>query len=301
MKKILITGSSGLIGTNLAIALHKAGELGITCLDINPAPVQLNEICYVLCDVIDYVFPHKYDVIYNLACNASPVLYQKDQVHTFNTCVHGLQNLIAQSDPHTVIVHASTSEVYGCAQVVPQSEEYFGYVHTTGPRSCYDEGKRAAETLAYLYKGSRDIRIARIFNTYGPWSRNNDGRVIPNFIEAALTNKPIHIYGDGSRTRSFMYVGDLVRALMALAQADTSLFGPYNVGNPHEVTILELVKTIIEMTCSTSHIVYDKDLEDEPMRRCPDVSKIKKDLQWEPKIPLHDGLRTTIDWYRKKL
>ena len=301
MKKILVAGSSGLIGTNLIIALRNAGEADITCLDINPAPVQLDGICYVLCDVINYVFPHRYDIIYNLACDASPVLYQKDSVHTFNTCVYGLQNLITQSDPYTVIVHASTSEVYGCAQVVPQSEDYFGYVHTTGPRSCYDEGKRAAETLAYLYKGSRDIRIARIFNTYGPWSRNNDGRVIPNFIEAALANKPIHIYGDGSRTRSFMYADDLVRALIALVKADTPLFGPYNVGNPYEITILELAKTIIEMTGSTSLIVYDRDLEDEPVRRCPDISKIKKDLQWEPSTSLLDGLCATIDWYRKKL
>jgi UDP-glucuronate decarboxylase len=242
------------------------------------------------------------DEIYNLACPASPVHYQYDPVQTTKTSVHGAINMLGLAKRiKAKILQASTSEVYGDPQVHPQTEEYRGHVNPIGFRSCYDEGKRCAETLFFDYRRQHNvgIKVARIFNTYGPRMHPNDGRVVSNFIVQALANEPITIYGQGKQTRSFCYVDDLVEGLMRLMARDDEFTGPVNIGNPHEFTILELARKVIELTSSTSELVFKPLPSDDPLQRKPDISLAKAELGWQPRVQLEQGLKNTIEYFRK--
>jgi len=242
------------------------------------------------------------DEIYNLACPASPIHYQHDPVQTTKTSVHGAINMLGLAKRlGCKILQASTSEVYGDPSVHPQTEEYWGHVNPIGPRSCYDEGKRCAETLFFDYHRQHKlpIKVARIFNTYGPRMHPADGRVVSNFIMQALKNEPITIYGDGSQTRSFCYVDDLVAGLIGLMESGPEITGPINIGNPNEFTVRELAEQVIRLTNSTSKIVEAPLPQDDPKQRQPDISKAKRDLGWEPSIQLEQGLAKTIDYFRK--
>jgi len=244
------------------------------------------------------------DVIFNLACAASPPHYQSDPVHTLMTSVVGTKNLLTlAADLGATFILASTSEVYGDPSVHPQSEHYFGNVNPVGPRACYDEGKRAAETLCFDYArlGWVDTRVARIFNTYGPRMREDDGRVISNLVTQALTGMDITLYGRGEQTRSFCFVDDLVRGLVSIMQNGSRLPGPVNLGNPCEITILELANRIIRITGSRSKIVYRCLPPDDPQRRCPDITRAKQLLGWSPRVSLEDGLKITVGWFRHSL
>jgi UDP-glucuronate decarboxylase len=250
----------------------------------------------------DVTFPLYVEIkeIYNLACPASPVHYQIDPVQTTKTSVHGAINMLGLAKRvKAKILQASTSEVYGDPDVHPQTEEYHGNVNTIGPRACYDEGKRCAETLFFdYYRQHRlNIRVARIFNTYGPRMLPNDGRVVSNFIVQALQSKPITVFGDGSQTRSFCYVDDLVRGLIALMDAPDSVTGPINLGNPGEFTINQLAELVVDMTGSRSKIDYHPLPQDDPTQRCPDIGAAKKHLDWSPTIPLKQGLEKTIAYF----
>jgi UDP-glucuronate decarboxylase len=250
----------------------------------------------------DITFPLylEIDEIYNLACPASPVHYQSDPVQTTKVNVHGSINMLGLAKrTKAKILQASTSEVYGDPEVHPQREDYRGNVNPLGIRACYDEGKRCAETLFFDYHRQHKVRIkvARIFNTYGPRMHPNDGRVVSNFIIQALTNRPITVYGDGSQTRSFCYVDDMIEGLVRLMNTPDDFTGPVNLGNPHEVSILELAETIIELTGSKSEIVFKPLPYDDPRRRCPDITLARTVLQWEPKVPLIEGLKKTIEYF----
>ncbi|HEV7391783.1 MAG TPA: UDP-glucuronic acid decarboxylase family protein, partial [Burkholderiales bacterium] len=252
----------------------------------------------------DITFPLyvEVDEIYNLACPASPVHYQYDPVQTTKTSVHGAINMLGLAKRiKAKILQASTSEVYGDPQVHPQTEEYRGHVNPIGFRSCYDEGKRCAETLFFDYRRQHNvgIKVARIFNTYGPRMHPNDGRVVSNFIVQALANEPITIYGQGKQTRSFCYVDDLVEGLMRLMARDDEFTGPVNIGNPHEFTILELARKVIELTSSTSELVFKPLPSDDPLQRKPDISLAKAELGWQPRVQLEQGLKNTIEYFRK--
>ena len=254
----------------------------------------------------DITFPLfvEVDEIYNLACPASPVHYQYDPVQTTKTSVHGSNNMLGLAKrTKAKILLASTSEVYGDPAVHPQTEDYWGNVNPVGPRSCYDEGKRCAETLFFDYYREHKLRIkvARIFNTYGPRMHPNDGRVVSNFIVQALQNKEITIYGDGSQTRSFCYVDNLIDGLIKLMESDDNFTGPVNLGNPYEFTIKDLAEKVIELTESSSKLIYKSLPENDPVRRQPDISLAQKMLRWEPTIQLVDGLRDTIDYFAKTL
>ncbi len=244
------------------------------------------------------------DQIYNMACPASPIHYQFDPVQTTKTSVHGAINVLGLAKRvKATILQASTSEVYGDPEIHPQPETYWGRVNPLGPRACYDEGKRCAETLFFDYHRQHNlkIKVARIFNTYGPRMHPNDGRVVSNFIVQALKNKPITIYGDGSQTRSFCYVDDLVDALMRLMNTDDEVIGPINLGNPNELTILDLAQTINDITGSKTKIVH-KDLPaDDPKQRQPDITLARNLLAWEPTMPLEDGLKKTISYFERLL
>jgi UDP-glucuronate decarboxylase len=240
------------------------------------------------------------DEIYNLACPASPVHYQFDPVQTTKTSVHGAINMLGLAKRvKAKILQASTSEVYGDPAVHPQPESYWGHVNPIGPRSCYDEGKRCAETLFFDYHRQHGMRIkvARIFNTYGPRMHPNDGRVVSNFIVQALQNKPITVYGDGSQTRSFCYVDDLVEGMSRLMATPDAEAGPMNLGNPHECTILELTELVKEISGSPSEIRFEPLPTDDPVRRRPDISRARSVLGWEPKVPLRDGIKKTLDYF----
>jgi UDP-glucuronate decarboxylase len=250
----------------------------------------------------DITFPLfvEVDEIYNLACPASPVHYQYDPVQTTKTSVHGSINMLGLAKrTKAKILLASTSEVYGDPAVHPQTEDYFGNVNPVGPRSCYDEGKRCAETLFFDYYREHKLRIkvARIFNTYGPRMHPNDGRVVSNFINQALQNENITIYGDGSQTRSFCYVDNLIEGLIKLMESGDDFTGPVNIGNPNEFTIKELAEKIIEMTQSTAKLIYKSLPENDPVRRQPDITLAKKILGWEPSIELEEGLTHTINYF----
>jgi UDP-glucuronate decarboxylase len=241
------------------------------------------------------------DEIYNLACPASPIHYQFDPVQTTKTSVHGAINMLGLAKRVKArILQASTSEVYGDPQVHPQPEEYWGNVNPIGPRSCYDEGKRCAETLFFDYyrQHKLPIKVARIFNTYGPNMHPHDGRVVSNFIMQALRNEPITIYGDGSQTRSFCYVDDLVDGLIRLMESPAEVVGPINLGNPGEFTIKELAELVIELCKSKSKLVYEKLPQDDPKQRQPDIAKAKATLGWQPRIKLRDGLKKTIPYFK---
>ena len=240
------------------------------------------------------------DEIYNLACPASPIHYQKDPVQTTKTSVHGAINMLGLAKRLKIkILQASTGEIYGNPTVHPQREDYWGNVNTIGPRSCYDEGKRAAETLFFDYyrQHKLPIKVVRIFNTYGPRMHPNDGRVVSNFIMQALQNKPITIYGDGSQTRSFCYVDDLIEGMIKMMETGNEITGPVNLGNPVENTVLELANQIIQMTNSKSSLIYKSLPVDDPVRRNPDITLAKKILDWEPKVSLEIGLQKTIEYF----
>jgi UDP-glucuronate decarboxylase len=309
-KRILVTGGAGFLGSHLCQRLLSDGH-DVLCIDnfytgTRDNIVGLLESPHFELQRHDVTFPLyiEVDEIYNLACPASPIHYQNDPVQTTKTSVHGAINMLDLANRTGArIFQASTSEVYGDPEVHPQGEDYRGSVSTTGPRACYDEGKRCAETLFFDYLRQYDlsIRVARIFNTYGPRMLPDDGRVVSNFIVQALKGEPITIYGDGAQTRSFCYVDDLIEAFVRLMAADDPLTGPINLGNPNEFTIRQLAETVLRLTGSSSTLI-DKPLpEDDPTQRCPDISLAKKTLDWQPAVELEEGLGRTIAYFREIL
>ncbi len=310
MKKILVTGGAGFLGANLCKKLVQQGH-DVLCVDnfFTGSKENIAELIgqkYFDLMRHDVTFPLyvEVDEIYNLACPASPVHYQYDPVQTTKTSVHGAINMLGLAKRvHAKILQASTSEVYGDPEVHPQSETYWGRVNPIGIRSCYDEGKRCAETLFFDYwrQHKTKIKVARIFNTYGPLMHPNDGRVVSNFIVQAIQGKPITIYGNGKQTRSFCYVSDLIDGLIALMNTPEEVTGPINLGNPVEFTMLELAELVIRMTGSVSQIIFQKLPEDDPKQRKPNIDLATKHLNWQPKIHLEEGLQETINYFRKVL
>ena len=309
-QRILVTGGAGFLGSHLCERLLAEGH-GVLCVD-NYFTGSRNNITHLLdnknFEAIrhDVTFPLfvEVDQVYNLACPASPIHYQHDPVQTTKTSVHGAINMLGLAKRlNARILQASTSEVYGNPFVHPQTEDYWGNVNPIGPRACYDEGKRCAETLFFdYYRQYRlPIRVVRIFNTYGPRMHPNDGRVVSNFIVQALTNQPITIYGDGSQTRSFCYVDDLVEGFVRFMALDSDEPGPVNLGNPGEFTMLELAEMVLRLTGSASAIVHKPLPTDDPLQRRPDIAKAKALLGWEPKVPLEEGLGRTIAYFRALL
>jgi UDP-glucuronate decarboxylase len=311
MKKILVTGGAGFLGSHLCEELLARGH-EVLCVD-NFFTGQKRNIAQLLgnprfeCLRHDITFPLHVEVdeIYNLACPASPVHYQFDPVQTTKTCVHGAINMLGLARrTRARILQASTSEVYGDPSVHPQTEDYWGNVNPNGIRSCYDEGKRSAESLFFSYHRQHQvvIRVARIFNTYGPRMLENDGRVVSNFITQALDGQPITVYGQGTQTRSFCFVDDLVAGLIALMEAPPEFTGPVNLGNPVEIPMLALAQEIIQMTGSTSPVIHEPLPQDDPKQRKPDITLARTTLGWDPRVTLEEGLRETIDyfiWLRK--
>ena len=305
-KRILITGGAGFLGSHLCRRLLNGGN-DIICVDNFFTGTKENIIDLfqdphfeLLRHDITFPLYVEVDEIYNLACPASPIHYQHDPVQTTKTSVHGAINMLGLAKRvGAKIFQASTSEVYGDPIVHPQPESYWGNVNPVGQRSCYDEGKRCAETLFFDYNRQHNLRIkvARIFNTYGPNMHPNDGRVVSNFIMQALQNKPISIYGDGSQTRSFCYVDDLIEAFVRLMNTTDAITGPINTGNPGEFTILELAKKIIELTGSKSEIEFHELPSDDPTQRQPDISLAREIMDWQPKIKLEEGLKKTIPYF----
>lgn len=309
-KKILVTGGAGFIGSHLCERLLRDGH-SVLCVD-NYFTGSKNNVKHLLnnpdFEVMrhDVTFPLyvEVDEIYNLACPASPIHYQLDPVQTTKTSVHGAINMLGLAKRvKAKIFQASTSEVYGDPKIHPQKEDYWGHVNPVGFRSCYDEGKRCAETLFFDYHRQHrlNIRVARIFNTYGPRMHPNDGRVVSNFIVQALKGEPITIYGKGTQSRSFCYVDDLVDAIRLMMKAPDTVPGPMNIGNPGEFTILELAEKVLALTASKSDFVFKPLPSDDPMQRKPDISMAKAELKWEPKIALEEGLKKTIDYFDKFL
>lgn len=309
-KRILVTGGSGFLGSHLCEKLLNKGY-DVLCVDNfftgskqNIAHLLVHPYFELLRHDITFPLFVEVDEIYNLACPASPVHYQFDPVQTTKTSVVGSINMLGLAKrTKAKILQASTSEVYGDPEVHPQVEEYKGAVNPIGPRACYDEGKRCAETLFFDYQRQHnvDIRVVRIFNTYGPKMHPNDGRVVSNFIVQALQNKPITIYGDGSQTRSFCYVDDLIEGMIAMMENPHGICGPINLGTPSEFTILELAQKVLQYTHSKSEIIYKPLPQDDPMQRKPDITKAKRDLGWEPSIELDEGLNQTIAYFRTLL
>jgi UDP-glucuronate decarboxylase len=306
MKRIMVTGGAGFLGSHLCEALLRRGD-EVLCVD-NYFTGSRRNIAHLLdnsyFEVIrhDVTFPLyvEVDEIYNLACPASPIHYQCDPIQTTKTSVHGAINMLGLAKRvHAKILQASTSEVYGDPLVHPQTEDYWGHVNCIGIRSCYDEGKRCAETLFFdYYRQHRlSIKVVRIFNTYGPRMHPHDGRVVSNFIMQALKNEPITIYGDGKQTRSFCYVDDLIDALVSVMETPDDFTGPINCGNPREFTILELAEKIIELTGSQSTIEFRPLPGDDPKQRRPDISLARHTLGWEPRVDLTEGLKKTIDYF----
>ena len=304
-KRILVTGGAGFIGSHLCRALLARGN-EVICLDNFYTGRKAN-----IADLLshpefeiarhDIVMPLYYEVdeIYNLACPASPVHYQYNPVKTVKTNVIGSANVLGLAKRlHARVLQASTSEVYGDPQVHPQTESYWGNVNPIGVRSCYDEGKRCAETLFFDYhrQNKVDIRVVRIFNTYGPNMLENDGRVVSNFVVQALRGEDITIYGDGRQTRSFCYVSDLVEGLIRMMEQD--YIGPVNLGNPHEMTIAEIAELIVRLTGSSSKLVFRPLPKDDPVKRKPDITLAKEKLGWQPKVVLEDGLQKTIAYFQ---
>lgn len=308
-KRILVTGGAGFLGSHLCDALIAQGQ-DVLCIDnfytgskANIAHLQEHPFFELLRHDVTFPVYLEVDEIYNLACPASPVHYQHDPVQTTKTSVHGAINMLGLAKRvKAKILQASTSEVYGDPQMHPQTEAYWGHVNPIGIRSCYDEGKRCAETLFMDYHRQHNLRIkiARIFNTYGPRMHPNDGRVVSNFIMQALAGKPITIYGDGTQTRSFCYVDDMIAAFLSLMATPDDVSGPINLGNPGEFTMLELAEKVIAMTKSRSKIIFEARPADDPVRRCPDIAVAKATLQWEPSVSLDEGLERTIDYFRQR-
>ena len=307
-RRVLVTGGAGFIGSHLCRRLLDYGH-DVLCVDnfytgtrqnvrellANPRfELMRHDVCFPL-----YV---EVDEIYNLACPASPIHYQFDPVQTTKTSVHGAINMLGLAKRvKAKILQASTSEIYGDPVIHPQTEDYWGNVNPIGPRSCYDEGKRCAETLFFDYRRQHNLRIkvARIFNTYGPRMHPNDGRVVSNFIIRALQNQDIQVYGAGTQTRSFCYVDDLVEALIALMHTTDDVTGPINIGNPGEFTILELAEMIIKLTNSSSRIIHQPLPQDDPKQRQPDISSATNKLGWKPKVALREGLLKTIAYFEQ--
>ncbi len=309
-KKILVTGGAGFLGSHLCERLLADGH-EVLCVDNYFTGTKAN-IAHLRADPRfelmrhDVTFPLyvEVDEIYNLACPASPIHYQFDPVQTTKTSVHGAINMLGLAKRlKAKIFQASTSEVYGDPDVHPQSEDYRGMVNPIGPRACYDEGKRCAETLFFDYHRQHGlkIRVARIFNTYGPRMHPNDGRVVSNFIMQALKGKPITLFGDGSQTRAFCYVDDLIESFVRLMDAPDALTGPVNLGNPQELAIGALAEKIIAMTGSKSKIVRKPLPEDDPKQRCPDIALARSALGWEPVVPLDVGLKRTIAYFEAQI
>lgn len=307
---ILITGGAGFLGSHLCDALIEKGH-DILCVD-NFFTGNKSNISHLLTNPNftlirhDVTFPLyvEVDQIYNLACPASPIHYQFDPVQTTKTSVHGAINMLGLAKRLKArILQASTSEVYGDPEIHPQTEEYWGRVNPIGIRSCYDEGKRCAETLFFDYwrQHKLEIKVMRIFNTYGPRMHPNDGRVVSNFIVQALNNKPITIYGDGSQTRSFCYVDDLITGMIKLMESHKSITGPINMGNPSEFAMIELAELVIKLTCSRSKLKFKPLPEDDPKQRQPNISLAKSKLNWSPKVSLEEGLNKTITYFKNLL
>ena len=306
-KQVLVTGGAGFLGSHLCDKLI-SNNYNVLCMD-NFFTGQKKNISHLInhkfFELIrhDVTFPYyaEIDSIYNLACPASPIHYQHDPVQTIKTSVHGAINMLGLAKRTKArILQASTSEVYGDPSIHPQVESYWGNVNPIGLRSCYDEGKRCAETLFFDYHRQHkvDIKVVRIFNTYGPRMHPNDGRVVSNFIMQALKNDDITIFGDGSQTRSFCYVDDLIDAIFMIMNSADDFTGPINIGNPNEFSIKQLAETIIELIDSKSKIKYFDLPSDDPKLRCPDISFIKNKYNWEPKINLIDGLKETISYFK---
>ena len=309
-KQVLVTGGAGFLGSHLCEVLVEEGE-DVLCLDNfytgSRANIQhlLGKPNFELLRH-DVTFPLyiEVDEVYNLACPASPIHYQHDPVQTTKTSVHGAINMLGLAKrTGAKILQASTSEVYGDPEEHPQSEHYWGHVNPIGPRSCYDEGKRCAETLFFDYRRQHNlpIKIARIFNTYGPRMHPDDGRVVSNFIVQALKGESLTIYGDGSQTRSFCYVDDLVTGLIRLMRTEDDCTGPVNLGNPDEFQIKQLAERVLALVGSTSNIIYKELPQDDPQQRRPDITLAKARLNWQPSIALDDGLIRTVEYFRALL
>ena len=310
MKKILVTGGAGFLGSHLCDRLISAGN-DVICLDnfftgtkSNIAHLMGRPYFELMRHDVTFPLYVEVDRIFNLACPASPVHYQFDPVQTTKTSVHGAINMLGLAKrTRARILQASTSEVYGDPEVHPQTESYWGRVNPIGIRSCYDEGKRCAETLFFDYyrQHALDIKVVRIFNTYGPRMHPNDGRVVSNFIVQALKGENITIYGDGKQTRSFCYVDDLIEGMMRMMDSGEGFPGPVNIGNPGEFTMLELAEHVIRLTGARSKLVFQPLPQDDPRQRQPDISLATDKLGWMPKVKLEDGLKETIAYFRKTL
>jgi UDP-glucuronate decarboxylase len=309
-KRVMVTGGAGFLGSHLCAELLKAGN-EVLCVDNfftgrrrNIAPLLDDHNFELMRHDVTFPLYVEVDEVYNLACPASPVHYQFDPVQTTKTSVLGAINMLGLAKrTRARILQASTSEVYGDPSVHPQPEGYWGNVNTLGPRACYDEGKRCAETLFFDYHRQHRVRIkvARIFNTYGPNMHPQDGRVVSNFIVQALTGRPITVYGDGSQTRSFCYVDDLIAGLVLLMGAPDDVVGPVNMGNSDEFTMIQLAETIIALTGSRSSLVREPLPADDPRQRQPDIAVARRALGWEPSVPLREGLERTIAYFDRLL
>lgn len=317
-KKILVAGGLGFLGTNLCKVLLEEGHEVIALDNFSSGSRENAEYLLVIekmsrgklrifeQDVTDSVglTQLSMDEIYNMACVASPAQYQEDPLQTLRTSTEGINNLLKIAMQRSIkILQSSTSEVYGNPHIHPQTEDYFGNVNPVGPRACYDEGKRCAETLCMDYHRmyGLEVKISRIFNTYGPFMQPHDGRVVSNFIVQALLNQPITVYGDGSQTRSFCYVDDLIAGLRALMDSPRPVVGPVNIGNPDEYTVVELAEKIIALTGSSSELIFEPLPKDDPTKRRPDIDRAKRLLNWEPKVRLEAGLRRTIEYFDRLL
>ncbi len=308
-KNILVTGGAGFIGSHLCKALVDLGHY-VICLDNLFTGIKDNisdltdnpNFEFINHDITEPYFRNDIDEIYNLACPASPIHYQHNPIKTVKTCTIGVINMLGLAKKNNAkILQASTSEIYGDPEVHPQFEEYNGNVNPIGPRSCYDEGKRCSETLFMDYYREHNLRIKiiRIFNTYGPNMAENDGRVVSNFILQAIKENKLTIYGDGTQTRSFQYIDDLISGMIKMMNSDDYLTGPINIGNPIEISMNELASLILELSNSKSKIIYEDLPKDDPKRRMPDISKAVENLNWNPKTNLEIGLKKTIDYFKK--